>query len=325
MILIISSDDDVSTNDVIHWMRYLNIEYMRVSARSNIEIESLYFDNGNWHFKLRVNDAVVDSNQISSVWYRRSYFKLKQELFEFEDDKIVEEVIRKQLSNEIGTAESFLLAILDSKSLNSQRNIHINKPEVIAKCAELNIKTPSTLITTLKSEVIEFRKRHGEIITKNMAPGSFLQMEDFMLRSNTVLVDDEILSKMPDKFMVSMFQEAIVKSFEIRSFYLDGEFYSSAIFSQNDDQTKVDFRNYNFEKPNRTPPYNLPQELKLSLVNLMNELELNSGSLDLLVDDEGNYIFLEVNPVGQFAQLSTPCNYNLEKRIALYLNNQKHG
>ena len=34
-----------------------------------------------------------------------------------------------------------------------------------------------------------------------------------------------------------------------------GTFYSSAIFSQNDPKTSVDFRNYNKDKPNRTPPY----------------------------------------------------------------------
>lgn len=33
------------------------------------------------------------------------------------------------------------------------------------------------------------------------------------------------------------------------------------------------------------------------------------------------YIFLEVNPVGQFNMTSVPCNYNLEKIIAQKLVN----
>lgn len=322
MILIISSQDDVSTNDVIHWMRYLKIDYIRVSAYDNIEIKSLNYDNGEYDFKLSINGNTIDSNSINSVWYRRSYFKLKQQPLDFEEDESVERVINKQMTEEIGTAEDFLLSLLEHKSLNSQRHLHINKPEVLAHCADLGIATPASLITTSKSEVLKFKRKHKEIITKNMAPGAFLQMEDFMLKANTVLVNDQILAEMPEKISISLFQEAINKSFEVRSFFLDGEFYSSAIFSQSDEQTKVDFRNYNFDKPNRTPPYHLPHDLRLSLTELMKRVSLNSGSIDLIVDETGKHIFLEVNPVGQFAQVSTPCNYNLEKKVALYLKNK---
>jgi hypothetical protein len=36
---------------------------------------------------------------------------------------------------------------------------------------------------------------------------------------------------------------------------------------------------------------------------------------------KGEYVFLEVNPIGQFGMVSAPCNYNLEKKIAQYLIN----
>ena len=37
-----------------------------------------------------------------------------------------------------------------------------------------------------------------------------------------------------------------------------------------------------------------------------------------------DFIFLEVNPVGQFGMTSSPCNYSLEKKIAQHFyNNQK--
>ena len=119
-----------------------------------------------------------------------------------------------------------------------------------------------------------------------------------------------------------MFQEYIEKLYEIRAFYLDGNFYCSAIMSQNDSRTKVDFRNYNIEKPNRTPSYKLPIDLEEKISQLMACLNLNSGSIDLLVDVSGNYIFLEVNPIGQFGQVSKPCNYFLEMEVAKHLMSQ---
>lgn len=51
----------------------------------------------------------------------------------------------------------------------------------------------------------------------------------------------------------------------------------------------------------------------------MNKINLNCGSIDILVDNNLNYFFLEVNPVGQFGMVSFPCNYNLENHIANYL------
>jgi len=320
MILIISSPEDVSTNDVIHWMRYLSIPYLRVQKDDVIEVQNILIENGKWKYDLIINGKRICSANIKAVWYRRSFLYLKQEPITFPQDENIQSVLNRQMLDELGVTQNFLLSLLETRSLNSQRHIHINKPEVLILCAKYGIKTPTTLITTSKEELKAFKDKHGSIITKNIAPGAFLQMKEFILRSSTTLVTDQVISEMPAKFMVSLFQETIEKSFEIRSFYLDGEFYSSAIFSQNDEQTKVDFRNYNFDKPNRTPPFLLPKSLMNSLDQLMRELKLNSGSIDLLVTPEGEYIFLEVNPVGQFAQVSTPCNYNLEKKVATYLN-----
>jgi hypothetical protein len=45
-------------------------------------------------------------------------------------------------------------------------------------------------------------------------------------------------------------------------------------------------------------------------------MNLNTGSIDLICTKSGEYVFLEVNPVGQFSMVSFPCNYYLEEKIA---------
>jgi glutathione synthase/RimK-type ligase-like ATP-grasp enzyme len=91
-----------------------------------------------------------------------------------------------------------------------------------------------------------------------------------------------------------------------------------AIFSQNDDQTKTDFRKYNNEKPNRNIRYSLPKDVEDKVQKLMQVLDLNCGSLDFIKSGD-LYYFLEVNPVGQFANVAYHCNYPLFKKIADYL------
>jgi len=97
---------------------------------------------------------------------------------------------------------------------------------------------------------------------------------------------------------------------------MDNTFYPMAIFSQNDEKTKVDFRNYNLQRPNRKTPYELEKSIENKLYALVKEMGLTSGSLDLIRTIDDRYVFLEVNPIGQFGMTSTPCNYFLEEKIA---------
>jgi glutathione synthase/RimK-type ligase-like ATP-grasp enzyme len=137
----------------------------------------------------------------------------------------------------------------------------------------------------------------------------------------TELIKKDELSKISNTFFPSLFQEALQKEIEIRTFYLDGKCYSMAIFSQLDHQTMVDFRMYNNENGNRNLPYKLPENLELKIKKLMKSLELNTGSIDIIKTKDGRFVFLEVNPWGQYGMVSDPCNYNLDEKIAKYLVN----
>ncbi len=56
--------------------------------------------------------------------------------------------------------------------------------------------------------------------------------------------------------------------------------------------------------------------MELKINAFMQDVNLNSGSLDFIYTPEREFVFLEVNPVGQFDWLSTHCNYFIEKHIA---------
>ncbi len=178
------------------------------------------------------------------------------------------------------------------------------------------INIPATIISNNKNDLLKFKEEHTKIITKPLGEVITFETSNELFFTRTVLIDDGKLKEIDDYFFPSLFQEYIEKEIEIRSFYLEGNFYSMAIFSQLDTKTEVDFRNYNDGNPNRTVPINLPDSLKCKLTVLMEKLNLNTGSLDLILTPKGEFYFLEVNPVGQFGMTSYPCNYYLEKRIA---------
>ena len=127
------------------------------------------------------------------------------------------------------------------------------------------------------------------------------------------------LPKRSQYFTPSLLQKEVIKDFEIRSVYLLGSFYSMAIFSQNDEQTKLDYRNYNRTKPNRNIPFSLPKSIESKLESIAQELGLKFCSFDLIRDKQGDYVFIEVNPEGQIGWVSRNCNYHIEFKIAEYL------
>ena len=76
----------------------------------------------------------------------------------------------------------------------------------------------------------------------------------------------------------------------------------------------------------RVLPIDIPTEIIRKLKLLMKELYLESGSIDMIVTPDDEYVFLEVNPVGQYDYVGKRCNYQLDKEIALTLikmNNDK--
>ncbi|MCO5279552.1 MAG: hypothetical protein M9931_00690 [Chitinophagales bacterium] len=91
-------------------------------------------------------------------------------------------------------------------------------------------------------------------------------------------------------------------------------------FSQLDPNTSLDYRKYNLNNPNRTVPYYLPKEIQDKIFCLLQKINLNFGVIDLILTEEGEYYFLEVNPVGQFGFVSKHGNYYIEKEIANYLS-----
>ena len=97
-----------------------------------------------------------------------------------------------------------------------------------------------------------------------------------------------------------------------------------AIFSQEIEQTKVDFRKYSKEIPNRYVPYDLPKTISMKLKRLMDNLKLNSGSIDLVYTKDEDYYFLEVNPVGQFAMVSEPCKLLFRKNCCSKLSENEN-
>ena len=112
------------------------------------------------------------------------------------------------------------------------------------------------------------------------------------------LPDDDVVRLCP-----GIFQPFLQKSFEIRIACLGDLLVAARINSQTDDRAATDWRAGQMHI--EMEPYELPAEVAAGCRRLLRDLGLAHASIDFIVDPDGEHVFLEVNPQGQFLFLET--------------------
>lgn len=321
MILIISTHlGEYTTDLVIDWLDFKKINYKRINGVDLIK-ENFKIDFN--CIEIRINNEIINLSNINTFWFRRllPYNYLLSEYGGLTKNSNLNIELIRNIQSEYNRIRDFISVFYKEKKWLSQiENSSLNKIEVLFNARQLGLIIPDSIITTSKNEVIKFRKKHYSIIVKSISEALGLIIDNEAYLSYTYAISNYDIDNLPENFYPSLIQENIDKDYELRIFYLSGSFYSMAIFSQNDEQTKTDFRVYNKEKPNRNVPFILPKHIEIKLDLLMKKMNLNCGSIDMIKSVNGEYVFLEINPIGQFGMVSKPCNYFLEEKVACFLD-----
>lgn len=258
MIFILSEEFDSSTNDVIDWIDYSNFQFRRINETSNIDLTSISipYEEKNYFFLL-ADGHKIDSNEITSYWYRRGFINVEFNLIEESNIPNYNKTVNRYLAKENAHLKEILNRILeDRKSIGKLSNNKINKLEVLSHAKELGLNIPHTIITNKKNILFDFINKYDKVITKSIKDNIHFQVseQDYFIQY-TNLIEKKDIDDYPESFFPSIFQQMINKKFELRIFYLNNNFYTMAIFSQSNKQTEIDFRLYDSKKPNRTVPY----------------------------------------------------------------------
>jgi len=321
MILIISQHStEHTTNLVCDWLNRKKASWYRlngIEAMENVD----YLLNSPKPISTKEGIAPIPIHEVNVIWYRRWLPQgyLAGSII-IKNNPLLRWQLLDYQKQELSALKNFILTQLRShRMLSDYTRTAVNKPEVLQKAAAIGLSIPESIITASKKTLLAFHEKNGEVVVKSINEAGLFAHNNKFHVTFTGLLTKEKIETLPDTFFPSLIQEYIPKQYEIRSFYLDGRLFSMAIFSQAAKSTQVDFRNYDLKKPNRNVPYQLPATIEKMIDILMKQLGLNSGSIDLIRASDGRYVFLEINPVGQFGMVSEPCNYYLEEKVADWL------
>jgi len=326
MILIISDSSDYSTHEVCKWLDYYNQRYFILNDLSVITDVNFVITTNARKFIITINDSEsFDLNEINAVWQRRSLISFNKNFYEFKliKNESFNEIIKDFYINELETLKQFIYKYLNDHcfTLGNFLNVKNFKLNNLIFASEVGLEIPETTIVSDKENIFNIAKlNNNKLIVKPIKDGIFEfsqdTSEDICMYTNTL--DSNKLKKIKIDFP-TLIQNKIAKSIEIRVFYLEGKCYSIAIFSQEKNESMIDYRKYDFSNPNYFMPYNLPLKIITKIIKLMKKINLNIGSIDLILSSDNKFYFLEVNPVGQYDFVSKVGNYQIDKKIALTL------
>ena len=240
--------------------------------------------------KLLLDGQEVD---VDAVWYWR--------LWPPRLDDVLSAQHREAATRESMTALRGLLDLLSHvpwmDPIDENRSAE-NKTRQLAIAQSAGLAIPPTLITADPHAVKRFFHEHGgDIVTKlqNSLGHSMKGGGGFPTRrlrpSDLDMLDG--LRHCP-----MMFQRFVPKAKELRIAWVDGSAFVGALDGA---ACGVDWRYEAVDA--KWEPYELPEAVHARLAVLMQRLGLRQGAIDLIVTPNGDYVFLEVNPHGEWGML----------------------
>jgi len=319
MIYIISEKTDLITDLVTEWLSSKKKKFTRI----NDDV----FLNSTSKIQTSFSDTSLFKNA-SKIWQRRGGVNfIPDTLFHnFSNRHVFLNYFNRELNVYNSYLENHLKRKLKSNYIGSlDKEIHTDNKLINLEIAkEVGLKIPSSLITSDKEDLQAFYNKYKKIITKDLrGPIDIKTRNKHFVSTGVKVVDSQMIAKLDKTFIPIYVQNFIAKEYEVRVFVFDKQLFSMAIFSQNDKKTQIDYRNYNRQKPNRCVPVLLPKTIEEKIWRFMDKIDMNTGSIDLIVTPQNEYYFLEINPMGQFHWVSANCNYYIEEKIAKFLANEK--
>jgi ATP-GRASP peptide maturase of grasp-with-spasm system len=321
MILIFSTSGDPATIDVIRWIHHLSdARVVRINADVTYRVDLTFTGDD---FFVRVDNDEFRLADVSSAWLRKGgfWFEGLYPPVTAPGSPVLTHHLSEKLKRENRVLREHFHYVLQKRCavLGSANGSSPNKLVVLELARELGLRTPAFSVSTWRRHAQSLvESGHGHV-SKAMSDGLYLFDTNESKKgyfTYTEMLGPQSLEGVDEHMAPTFFQRYIEKKFELRIFFLDDAFDAMAIFSQGNDRTKVDYRRYDMVKPNRVIPFRLPPDIENKLSLLANKLGLNTGSFDMIVDEQGQYYLLEVNPVGQFGNHSESCNLQIERRIA---------
>ncbi|MDP2629100.1 MAG: hypothetical protein Q8P45_00140 [Candidatus Harrisonbacteria bacterium] len=322
-VLIFASSDNVSVDGVQSLLEALGEKIYRFDTDnfpSQIALGVELFHDRLSGFITDSSSMQIDLDRIKSCWYRGVR---KSKTPSGMDDGYAR-FIQDEAKAVLWALYTSLDAFWVNPPLFGVSLIGNNKLYQLKTASQAGLATPKTVITNDPNHLLSFcRECGGEVAIKLLSGHVFMsEGSDEILGIYTQRVSEkEILDRYDDISLSPLLaQQYVSKSIEIRVTIVGERIFACAIHSQDSEKTKVDWRKYDFSNVAHQP-HRLPDKIEEKLRRLMKVWGLQFGAIDMILTPKNEYVFLEVNPQGQWGWIEQLTGMPISQAIATLLAN----
>lgn len=318
-VLILSSREDVHAIKVAQHLDDQNVTAAFWKFDPFVHDCQLDFSlaDGKRVFKFVQDGKSIDISSFTSIWFRRPGAVKAKQFFEPWVSTVVETEAHQALQ---GMLYSLPCLWVNYPARHKAASLKLFQLEV---ARNLGLSIPETIVTN-EPEIAKsfYDKLNGQVIYKLVSEKSSFYLPHFEFPHGipTLPVREMDLQHFQQvRHAPHLFQRAIQKQADIRVTVIGKQIFAFHIDSQTG-TGKLDWRT-DYKVPMRT--WNLGDDLSQKCLDLLVKLGLNFGAIDFCLDENGEHVFLEINPAGQYLWLEEVTAVPLSKEMALLLSGQR--
>ena len=256
---------------------------------------------------LQLPDRTLRLAHVGCAWYRRpTAFRLPPDLSDGD---------RRWATTEARAAVGGLIQLVP-RWLNHPAAIGRAeyKPRQLHAARRLGLNVPATLITNDPRRAAQFAaEQGGSVVYKPLASPLLADPDGEPAIVYTTPVTTEQVAGKGVRITPHLFQQRIPKDHELRITYLDGACHTARIDTDSPraaEDWRADRDHVRYQRAE------LPADIADSIGALAEALGLRYAAVDMIVDPDGRYWLLEVNPNGQFGFVEHATGIPLSAAIA---------
>lgn len=317
MILLITNKDDITTDFVVNKLNKAGSNYFRFNTEELLSKIGVNFNLKRNEYLLidHANNFALDLSSVQSVYFRRP---LLPNIDELSLPMPEARYVLREINFVMEGLYKFLKECFWISPVFSIREAE-NKIYQLQLAHQIGFAIPNSIITTLYEKAIDFiNSNNYDCIIKPIRDGiigsednSDIIFTNPLGKENLNVLDT--IDKCP-----TYIQNKINKVADIRVTVVGRKVFVTKIYSQEYDETRIDWRKgQNFHL--RHERINLPSDLEVKCIELVERLGLCFGAIDLALTREGEYIFFEINPNGQWGWIEKRLGYDISGEIVRLL------
>lgn len=315
MILAISYPGEEHTDDVVGRLERRGLNVLRIDLADfpgRTGLSCTWNSSEGTRAVISTPDGTFDLQGVRAAWWRRVRHPSV-------DPAITDPNAAAFVLSETNEAVDGMLDSLDCAWMNPRAadNAAHHKPLQWTVARQVGLAVPDTLVTTDPDHARRFIHRSSGCQTVFKA---FIAMADAW--RETRLVEPSDLDHLESVRLAPVIFQDYVPGVDLRVIHVGEKFYTAELDARSTSYP-VDMRMVIGEANVRS--VSLPESVEKRLLALQKRLGLVYGAIDMRRTETGEYVFLEVNPAGQWLFVESLTGLPISQAVANQLESMANG